>query len=254
MTKTIYRVQAGAYLIKANADKMKAKIDTAVEKRKSEGKLLEDISVECVKEGSFWKVQCGAFENNENAKKRLSQINDCGFKKAVILEAKVTVPSGEDKKPSASSGPDKIYAIAELYIDSKTAHADFVKDYNGFIASYNKKHGTKHSKITLKNAWCTEFVDYIFWKAGFLDLIGYGKQARDLMENAKKKGTWKDGAGDIARGDVVIYKNGSGDPNHTEFALGGMYFLSGNCRGGVHKRKRASLGSVKGRIRPKYPK
>ena len=140
------------------------------------------------------------------------------------------------------------------YIDSKTAHKDFVKGYNAFIEEYNKKTDSKHGKIGMSNAWCTEFVELMFYKAGYLDLIGYGKRARNLYAIAKEKGTWKSGTDDIIFGDIVIYQDKSGTPNHTEFALGGNKFISGNYNGGVHYRTRKSLGTVKGRIRPKYPK
>jgi len=194
------------------------------------------------------KVQCGAFSVKANAEKRLAAVQKAGWPNAVII----TVP-GTDPAP-VLMGPDKVLAVMRPYIDSKTAHKDFVTAYNKFIDDYNKYHGTKHSKINESDAWCSEFVDWSFYQAGMLDLIGYSKRAKNLYDNAKQNGTWKAGHDDIQHGDVVIYQDKNGNPNHTEFALGPHDFVSGNYKGGVHKRHRSSLGSVKGRIRPKYPK
>lgn len=235
MSKTTYKVQIGAYRQKANAQKMADKLKKA------------GIPTAIVTVGDLMKVQCGAFTVKANAEKRLAEVKKKGFLNAAIME----VP-GTDPEP-AQPGADKIYAIMKPFIDSKTAHSEFVKKYNEFIAKYNKEKNAKHSTITESNAWCTEFVDWAFYQAGMLDLIGYGKQALNLMNNAIKLGTWKAGSSDIRYGDVVIYQDSKGNPNHTEFALGGNDFISGNYNGGVHKRHRSSLSSVKGRIRPKYP-
>ena len=235
MAKTLYKIQVGAFKQKANAEKMAAKV-------KAKG-----IPATVVNSDGLLKVQCGAFSVKTNAEKRLAAVKKAGWPNAMII----TVP-GTDPAPEVI-GADKIYGLMEPYIDSKTAHEDFVKAYNSFIDEYNKKTGATHSKIDMSNAWCSEFVDYIFYKAGYLNLIGYGKQSKNLMENAKKLGTWKDGSADIKYGDVVIYQDSKGDPNHTEFALGPNDFISGNYDGGVHKRHRSSLSTVKGRIRPKYP-
>ena len=172
---------------------------------------------------------------------------------ADAVQEKIDAMYGK-KKESTDVGPQRVYNLMKSYIDSKTAHKDFIREYNAFIDWYNKKYGTKHSKIDDSNAWCTEFLQLMFYKAGYLDLIGYGKQAKTLMDNAIKRGTWKAGTSDIIYGDIVVYQDSKGNPNHSEFALGGKDFVSGNYNGGVHKRHRSSLGTVKGRIRPKYPK
>ena len=149
-------------------------------------------------------------------------------------------------------GPQRVYDLMKPYIGSKTAHSDFIKKYNAFIDDYNKKNGSSHSKIGTDNAWCAMFVGLMFYFAGYLDLIGYGKRSVNLMENAKKRGTWKAGTDDIRFGDIVIFHDGSGTPNHTEFALDDKYDISGNYNGGVGKRTRAGR-KILGRIRPKYP-
>ncbi|MDO5131458.1 MAG: SPOR domain-containing protein [Eubacteriales bacterium] len=191
----------------------------------------------------LYKVQVGAFAEKANAEKRLAELREKGFY-GVIIE----VDDGKEKKPEKVIGARKVYELMAPYIDKKTAHDDFVKEYNKMMDVVH------HSKITTKNAWCTMFINLNFWKAGYLDLIGYGKRAEILMEHAQKKGTWKSGSDDIKFGDVIICQNSKGVPNHSEFALGGNKFISGNMAGGVHIRTRNSLKTVKGRIRPKYPK
>lgn len=158
-----------------------------------------------------------------------------------------------EKKESTDEGPQRVYDLMKPYIGSRTAHSNFVEKYNEFIDTYNKKNGTSHSKIGTSNAWCAMFVDLMFYLAGYLDLIGYGKRSVNLMETAKKKGTWKAGIDDIRFGDVVIFHDGKGEPNHTEFAIDDKYDISGNYNGGVGKRTRAGR-RILGRIRPKYPK
>ena len=159
---------------------------------------------------------------------------------------------GYKQDTDTAVGPQRVYELMKPYIGSKTAHSDFIKKYNAFIDDYNKKNSSSHSKIGTDNAWCAMFVGLMFYLAGYLDLIGYGKRSVNLMENAKKKGTWKAGIDDIRFGDIVIFHDGSGTPNHTEYALDDKYDISGNYNGGVGKRTRAGR-KILGRIRPKYP-
>ena len=156
---------------------------------------------------------------------------------------------------AASDMIEDIVKRMEAFAASKTSHEDFIKAYNVFIGEYNKKHGTKHSEVTASTAWCSEFVNLIFWQAGCLDLIGYAKEAPTYVKTAKKLGTWKETTTDIIRGDVVIFHDGTDKkvPNHTEYAIDDVkYDISGNYNNAVGKRSR--LGRrVLGRIRPKYP-
>lgn len=240
MSNILYKVQIGAYKEKANAEKIVAKL-------KKEG-----FNAITINDDGFVKVQCGAFENKDNAERYVSKLIKAGYSKPIIVVSK-TAEAPKNKETKKLRGAQKILSLMKPYIDSKTAHKDFVRGYNDFIDGYNEEHHENHSKVDMSDAWCTEFVELIFYKAGYLDLIGYGKRAKDLYRNAKKNGTWKSGTDDIRFGDVVIYKDKDGEPNHTEFALGGNKFISGNYKGGVHYRTRRSLGTVKGRIRPKYP-
>lgn len=232
----LYKVQIGAYKEKANAESMLKKLRGA------------GFDAIIVNQNGYMKVQCGAFESQNNAKKLMHDLEKHGFKDPIIVSVKT------ETKPKKSVGAQKVFDLMKPFIDSKTAHKDFIKGYNAFIEEFNKKTNSKHGKIGMSNAWCTMFVELMFYKAGYLDLIGYGKRARNLYAIAKEKGTWKSGTDDIIFGDIVIYQDKSGTPNHTEFALCGNKFISGNYNGGVHYRTRKSLGTVKGRIRPKYPK
>lgn len=209
--------------------------------KKAELVKKKGIPAVVVKLGSGYAIQIGAFSVCKNAEKRMKQANAAGFESYYTLT------------PVEKKGADKVLDVMWPYVDSKNAHSEFVKDYNKFIDIYNKEHKTNHGKVEMSDAWCTEFVDLMFYKAGYLDLIGYAKSSGTLVENAKKRRIWKAGSDDIRFGDVVIYKDSHGDPNHTEFAIGPNDFISGNYKGGVHKRHRSSLKTVKGRIRPKYP-
>lgn len=188
----------------------------------------------------------GKNATRENALKAL------GYDADAVQKA-VNDRMGYKQDTDTAVGPQRVYELMKPYIGSKTAHSDFIKKYNAFIDDYNKKNGSSHSKIGTDNAWCAMFVGLMFYLAGYLDLIGYGKRSVNLMETAKKKGTWKTGTDDIRFGDIVIFHDGSGTPNHTEFALDDKYDISGNYNGGVGKRTRAGR-RILGRIRPKYPK
>lgn len=224
---TIYKVQVGAFKEKSNAEKLKA----TVQKYK--------IPAVIVNVNDLYKVQVGAFSILPNAEKRLKELRRLGFDAILVFSE------------SVSTGGQKIYDIMKPFVDSPTAHKDFIVAYNKFMDEYNKKHNTKHSKIDKSDAWCSEFVNWAFYKAGYLDLIGYAKSAKQLKANAEKLGTWHNGSMGIRLGDIVIYQDSKGEPNHTEFAIDSKYNISGNYKGGVHVRKRARK-TLKGYIRPKY--
>lgn len=247
----LYKVQTGAYKHAAGAALAAARVRKSVEKYLKKAGSKEKVSVAVISSGGWYKVQTGAFSSKTNAETRKGLLRKAGVY-AVVVETK-TQDAPAPAPVQKTIGPDKVYTLMLPYIDSKTAHEDFVRGYNAFIDEYNKAIKASHSKIDSSDAWCTEFVELMFYKAGYLNLIGYGKRAKNLYENAKKLGTWKSGTSDIKYGDVVIYQDNNGEPNHTEFALGPNDFISGNYNGGVHKRHRGSLSTVKGRIRPMYP-
>ena len=65
--KTIYRVQAGAYEVKANAEKQLAKV-------KASG-----FDAFVIKVGKYYKIQMGAYEVKANAEKQLAKVKAAGF-------------------------------------------------------------------------------------------------------------------------------------------------------------------------------
>lgn len=224
--KKIYRVRLKkTFTSKASAKIMVTKI------------IKKGIPATVVNTKPPFEVQLGAFSIMDNARKRMAQANDAGFESFIMA-------------PEDPVGAEKVYANMVPYIDSKTAHTDFIKEFNKMVEAIPGN----HTKVKKSDAWCTEFVDLMFYKAGYLGLIGYARSSKDLMVTAKYKQTWKEGSYDIKYGDVIIYMDDHGEPNHTEFALDSHHFISGNYSGGVHKRYRKSLKNVKGRIRPKYPK
>lgn len=66
---TLYRVQVGAFSVKANAEKKLRAV-------KAEG--FEDAFVTCV-DGKLWRVQVGAFSVKANAERRMAELKEAGF-------------------------------------------------------------------------------------------------------------------------------------------------------------------------------
>lgn len=220
MSKTMYKVQVGAFHQLANAERMAGKIKAA------------GIPAAIVTVGDLMKVQCGAFSVKANAEKRLAAVQKAGWPNAVIITVPGTDPAG-----------------AWIKIRGELDNIMFSADPHKVVIAILKKHGH-----TLKesSAWCSETIVAAFLEAGLCDLIGgYAADAPTLKKHAKALGIWHDGADGIKAGDIVLY--GSGEPNHTEIAIDGTYNISGNYNGTVKKRKRAGR-TINGRIRPKYPK
>ena len=222
MAKTLYKVQAGAFRQKANAEKMAAKV-------KAKG-----IPATVVNSDGLLKVQAGAFRQKANAEKRLAALKKAGWPNAVII----TVP-GTDPAP-IQTGWDKVLAVLNSIMKASNPHQR--------VIDILKKHGH-----TLKesSAWCSETVVVAFLESGQENLIGgYAADAPTLKKHAKSLGIWHDGSSGIKAGDIVLY--GSGEPNHTEIAIDSEYNISGNYEGTVKKRKRGGR-TIHGYIRPKYP-
>ena len=223
MSKTVYKVQIGAYRQKSNAQKIATKLKKA------------GIPTAIVTVDGLMKVQCGAFTVKANAEKRLAKVKKKGFLNAVLI----TVPGTDPAPAPALKGWSKVLAILTGIMTSKDPHRkviDILKKYG---------HTLKES-----SAWCSETIVAAFLEAGLGKLIGgYAADAPTLKKHAKSLGIWHDGSSGIGPGDIVLY--GSGDPNHTEIALDGVYNISGNYEGTVKKRKREGR-TINGYIRPKY--
>lgn len=65
--KTIYRVQAGAYEVKANAEKQLTRVKAA------------GFDAFVVKVGKYYKIQMGAYEVKANAERQLTRVKAAGF-------------------------------------------------------------------------------------------------------------------------------------------------------------------------------
>lgn len=231
-SKTMYKIQVGAYREKANAQK-------TVDRMKKAGFPAAIVTVE-----GLMKVQCGAFSIRENADKRLQEVKKKGFLNAIM----VTVPGidtgktwqNDGKTEAMTSAWEKVLAVLNRIMKASNPHKQVIEIL--------KQHGH-----TLKesSAWCSETVVAAFLEPGLVDLIGgYAADAPTLKKHAKSLGIWHSGPYGIKAGDIVLY--GSGDPHHTEIAIDGAYNISGNYNGTVKKRKRAGR-TINGYIRPKYP-
>lgn len=221
-TKTLYKVQIGAYKQKENAENVVNKL----KKRK--------FPAVCVKVGDLWKVQSGAFSIKNNAEVRMNDLKRAGFNAIIVV-----VPGSGDV-PKVVTAFDKVKAVLDSIMMASNPHQK--------VIDILAKHGH-----TLKwdSAWCSETVVSAFLESGYGYLIGgWAADAPTLKSHGKKLGIWHDGSSGVKAGDIVLY--GSGTPNHTEFAIDGTYNISGNYNGTVAKRKRAGR-KIHGYLRPNYP-
>ena len=117
---------------------------------------------------------------------------------------------------------------------------DRVKNiYNNYASKHNK------SKTDGK-AWCSETVSAGFIKANATSLInGVAQTASAHVDHFKKLNIWKSGHTRTPNvGDIVIFQDSKGSPNHTEMVFSvnkekGIFVgLSGNYLGGIGLRTR----------------
>lgn len=235
-TKTLYKIQIGAYKQKENAEKTAAVV------------RIQKFPAAVIQINGLWKVQSGAFSVKSNAEKRLKDIHEAGlhlkdpyksykntFRKAIM----VTVPGSEDAAKVATAF-DKVKSVLDSIMKSSNPHQK--------VIDILAKHG--HT-LKWSSAWCSETVVSAFLESGYGYLIGgWAADAPTLKRHGKKLGIWHDGSSGIKAGDIVLY--GSGEPNHTEFAIDGTYNISGNYNGTVAKRKRSGR-KIHGYLRPDYP-
>ena len=126
---------------------------------------------------------------------------------------------------------------------------------------YNE-YASKHGKSkTDGKAWCSESVSAAFIKANATNLInGIAQTAGSHVDHFKKLGIWHGGHNRTPKvGDVVIFQDRHGKPNHTEmvFAVnekkGTFTGLSGNYLGGIGLRTRKIHSSgIHGYGSPRY--
>lgn len=82
----VYKIQIGAFLLKANANNQLKKV-----KKKGLNAIV-------VRDGVYYKVQIGAYAKKENAQNMLKKVNNLGFK-AIIVESKLVINDVEEIKP-----------------------------------------------------------------------------------------------------------------------------------------------------------
>lgn len=127
------------------------------------------------------------------------------------------------------------------YDGSSTAHNDVVKTLN-----------SRGHKAKMSDAWCTETMMAALYDAGGIDLVGgYAQISGTLKKNAQKLGIWHGGTSGILPGDIVVFGDSSGKPNHTEANIGYYIDVAGNYNGGCSRRSFKGR-SVIGYVRPKY--
>lgn len=102
-SKILYRVQVGAFSVKANADKYAKEI-----KSKGFEALVKKID-------NLYKVQCGAYSVKKNAEALVSELSKAGYKNAIIVYDKIEDTGKKD--PSQ-------YVVGDLDGDGKVTSAD----------------------------------------------------------------------------------------------------------------------------------
>jgi hypothetical protein len=85
----LYRVQVGAYSIKANADKQLARVKAAG---------FTDAFIAEVDGGTLYRVQVGAYSIRENADRQLARVKAAGFSGFVTVLSGDTSPAPPPKK------------------------------------------------------------------------------------------------------------------------------------------------------------
>ena len=127
------------------------------------------------------------------------------------------------------------------YDGAPTAHADVLKTL--------KSNGYKYDSST---AWCVLQIMAAFAENNALDMIGgINQRSKYLKAAAQKLGIWHSGSSGILPGDIVVYADKNGVPNHSEFAIGANLNISGNYNGGTSRRTRSGR-RIAGYVRPKY--
>lgn len=107
--KTLYRVQTGAFSVKANADALAAKLKT------------KGFETYMVKVGSLYKVQVGAFGVKANADAMMAKLKAAGFDAFITTESGTAVAIGTVTQPSVSLAVgDKVKLASDAPVYGKT--------------------------------------------------------------------------------------------------------------------------------------
>ena len=102
-TKALYRVQVGAYLVKANAEEQLKKVKAA------------GFDTYMVNDGKYYKIQVGAYSVKANAEAQLKKVKAKGFS-AFITTSTGTAVSSKPAEVKLSEGDKvKMSASATVY-------------------------------------------------------------------------------------------------------------------------------------------
>ena len=93
---TIYRVQCGAYAVKANADKLAAQLEK------------KGFDTYIVVVGNLYKVQTGAYSVKANADKQMAKVKAAGFDAFITTEAGKPAASATPAEPATIAVGDKV--------------------------------------------------------------------------------------------------------------------------------------------------
>lgn len=134
---TLYRVQAGAFSDKKNAESLADKIEN------------EGFQTCIVKQGDLYKVQVGAFSSKENANRQLISLKEAGFEAFITSGA-----SSADEKPSTPPPSKSVDEIAKEVLDGKWGNGTDRKnrltaagyDYDSVQKRVNEMLGNKNTK------------------------------------------------------------------------------------------------------------
>lgn len=94
--KIIYRVQCGAYAVKANADKLAAQLEK------------KGFDTYIVVVGKLYKVQTGAYSVKANADKQMAEVEAAGFDAFITTEAGKPATASTPAKPATIAVGDKV--------------------------------------------------------------------------------------------------------------------------------------------------
>lgn len=138
---------------------------------------------------------------------------------------------GKTQEAKQEYSRDKIVKMARSYLWTKegsAAHKELVDTYNDWGAEHGYPRGYK-AKYT--DAWCALFVSAMAIKCGYTDIIPVECGCPQMIELAKKMGSWvENDAYSPTGGDIVLYDwqdSGSGDNQGTADHIGIVETVSG---------------------------
>lgn len=125
-TSNLYRVQLGAFSVKANAERLKNTV------------LANGIDAIIVKIDNLYKVQCGAFSVKANAEKRLALVHGMGHKNAFITSQGGSMINSNPQKTVTEIAKEVIAMKWSVYPERKKLLEAAGYDYDEVQREVNK--------------------------------------------------------------------------------------------------------------------